>query len=142
MRTGHPRYAKRLSLKAFLEIEHAVVHAEGRSHELFEKLLERRRIRRKIALHTPHFLSIPIIVSRSDLMATVPHALALYFGRLAPRNSRWPCHRSKSQGSTSSSIGTASSTTTRATSGCADGSPSFSTTRPTSGARARYSEIK
>jgi DNA-binding transcriptional LysR family regulator len=61
------------------------VHAEGRSHELFEKLLERRRIRRKIALHTPHFLSIPIIVSHSDLMATVPHALAMYFGRLAPQ---------------------------------------------------------
>ncbi|MFZ1909831.1 MAG: LysR family transcriptional regulator [Burkholderiales bacterium] len=85
MRADHPRYAKRLSLKAFLEIEHAVVHAEGRSHELFEKLLERKRIRRRIALHTPHFLSIPIIVSRSDLMATVPHALALYFARLAPQ---------------------------------------------------------
>jgi DNA-binding transcriptional LysR family regulator len=85
MRADHPRYAKRLSLKAFLEIEHAVVHAEGRSHELFERLLERKRIRRKIALHTPHFLSIPIILSRSDLMATVPHALALYFARLAPQ---------------------------------------------------------
>jgi DNA-binding transcriptional LysR family regulator len=85
MRSGHPRYAKRLSLKAFLEIEHAVVHAEGRSHELFEKLLGRRKIRRKIVLHTPHFLSIPVIVSRSDLMATVPHALALYFARLAPQ---------------------------------------------------------
>lgn len=85
MRAGHPRYARRLSLKAFLEIEHAVVHAAGRSHELFEKLLERKKIRRKIALHTPHFLSIPVIVSRSDLMATVPHALALYFARLAPQ---------------------------------------------------------
>jgi DNA-binding transcriptional LysR family regulator len=85
MRADHPRYAKRLSLKAFLEIEHAVVHAEGRSHELFEKRLERKRIRRKIALHTPHFLSIPIILSRSDLMATVPHALGLYFARLAPQ---------------------------------------------------------
>ena len=85
MRADHPRYAKRLSMKAFLEIEHAVVHAEGRSHELFEKLLKRKKIRRKIALHTPHFLSIPVIVSRSDLMATVPHALALYFARLAPQ---------------------------------------------------------
>ena len=85
MRAGHPRHAKRLSLKAFLEIEHAVVHPAGRSHELFEKLLERKRIRRKIAVHTPHFLSIPIIISRSDLMATVPHALALYFARLAPQ---------------------------------------------------------
>jgi len=62
-----------------------VVHAEGLSHELFEKFLERKRIRRKIALHTPHFLSIPAIVSSSDLMATVPHALAVYFARLAPQ---------------------------------------------------------
>jgi len=85
MRAGHPLHAKRLSLKAFLEIEHAVVHAEGRSHELFEQFLAEKRIRRKIALHTPHFLSIPIIVSRSDLMATVPHALALYFTRLSPQ---------------------------------------------------------
>ena len=37
------------------------------------------------ALHIPHFLSIPAILSRSDLMATVPHALALYFARLAPQ---------------------------------------------------------
>ena len=85
MRADHPRYAKRLPMKAFLEIEHAVVHAEGRSQELFEKLLERKKIRRQIALHTPHFLSIPVIVSRTDLMATVPHALALYFARLAPQ---------------------------------------------------------
>ena len=85
MRAGHPLYARRLSVKVFLEFEHAVVHAEGRSHELFERFLERERIRRKIALHTPHFLSIPVIVSRSDLMATVPHALALYFARLAPQ---------------------------------------------------------
>jgi DNA-binding transcriptional LysR family regulator len=84
MRADHPRYAKRLSLKSFLEIEHAVVHAEGRSQEIFEKFLERKRVRRRIALHTPHFLSIPIIVSRSDLMATVPHALALYFANLSP----------------------------------------------------------
>jgi|SRR5882672_4489412 len=83
MRAGHPLYSERLSLEAFLEMEHAVVRAEGRSHELFESFLERRRIRRKIVLHTPHFLSIPIIVARSDLMATVPHALALYFARLS-----------------------------------------------------------
>ena len=53
IRAGHPLYAKRLSLKVFLEIEHAVVHAAGRSQEMFEKLLERKRIRRRIALHTP-----------------------------------------------------------------------------------------
>jgi DNA-binding transcriptional LysR family regulator len=85
MRADHPLYAKRLSLKAFLDVEHVVVHAEGRSHEVVERVLERKRIRRKIALHTPHFLSVPTVVGRSDLIATVPRALALYFARLAPQ---------------------------------------------------------
>jgi DNA-binding transcriptional LysR family regulator len=60
-----------------------VVHAEGRSQELFERFLERKRIRRKVVLHTPHFLSIPIVIARSDLVATVPHALAIYFTRMS-----------------------------------------------------------
>jgi DNA-binding transcriptional LysR family regulator len=83
MRAGHPRRAKRLSLEDFLAMEHAVVHAEGRTQEIFERFLERRRIRRKVVLHTPHFLSIPIIIARSDLVATVPHALAIHFARVS-----------------------------------------------------------
>jgi DNA-binding transcriptional LysR family regulator len=83
MRAAHPRRAKRLSLDDFLAMEHAVVHAEGRSQEIFERFLERKRIRRKVVLHTPHFLSIPIIIARSDLVATVPHALAIYFARMS-----------------------------------------------------------
>jgi DNA-binding transcriptional LysR family regulator len=65
-------------------MEHAVVHAEGRSQEIFERFLERKRIRRKVVLLTPHFLSIPIIIARSDLVATVPHAVAIYFTRMSP----------------------------------------------------------
>lgn len=83
MRAGHPRRARRLALEDFLAMEHAVVHAEGRSQEIFERFLERKRIRRKVLLHTPHFLSIPIIIARSDLVATVPHALAIYFTRMS-----------------------------------------------------------
>jgi len=83
MRAGHPRRAKRLSLEDFLAMEHAVVHAEGRSQEIFERFLARKRIRRKVVLHTPHFLSIPIIIGRSDLVATVPHALAIHFTRMS-----------------------------------------------------------
>jgi len=83
MRAGHPRRAKRLSHEDFLAMEHAVVHAEGRSQEIFERFLARKRIRRKVVLHTPHFLSIPIIIGRSDLVATVPHALAIHFTRMS-----------------------------------------------------------
>ena len=64
-------------------MDHAVVRAEGRSQEIFERFLERKRIRRRVVLLTPHFLSIPIIIARSDLVATVPHALAIYFARMS-----------------------------------------------------------
>ena len=74
---------QRLSLDAFLAAEHAVVHAGGRSQEIFERFLERKRLRRRIVLLTPHFLSLPMIIARSDLITTVPHALALHFVRLS-----------------------------------------------------------
>jgi DNA-binding transcriptional LysR family regulator len=83
LRAGHPRRARRLSLDDFLAMEHAVVRAEGRSQEIFERFLERKRIHRKIVLLTPHFLSLPMIIARSDLVTTVPHALGVYFSRLS-----------------------------------------------------------
>jgi len=84
IRACHPQRNARLSLRDFLDLEHAVVRAEGRSQEIFERFLARRGIRRRVVLLTPHFLSIPIVIARSDLVATVPHALALYFARLSP----------------------------------------------------------
>jgi len=84
MRAGHPLRGRRLTLESFLALEHAVVRAEGRSQEIFERFLERKKVRRKIVLLTPHFLSLPMIIARSDLVTTVPHALALYFSRLSP----------------------------------------------------------
>ena len=83
LRAGHPMRQQRLSLDAFLAAEHAVVHAGGRSQEIFERFLERKRLRRRVVLLTPHFLSLPMIIARSDLITTVPHALALYFVRLS-----------------------------------------------------------
>ncbi len=83
MRAGHPRRAARLTLKEFQGLDHAVVRADGRSQELLERFLERRRIRRNIVLVTPHFLSIPFVIARSDLVAAIPEKLAAYFANLS-----------------------------------------------------------
>lgn len=82
MRADHPLRGNRLSLGQFLELGHAVVQAEGRSQEIFEKYLERQGIRRRIVLHTPHFMSIPTIIGQSDLVVTLPHAIGQYFSRI------------------------------------------------------------
>lgn len=79
LRAGHPIRGDRLSMEQFLALQHAVVHAEGRSSEILEEYFKRRKIVRKIALHTPHFMSLPMIIGRSDLVATVPHAIGMYW---------------------------------------------------------------
>lgn len=75
MRRDHPLAARRLTLDRFLGCGHAVVRAEGRSQEVLEKYLAKRRLSRRAVLETPHFTSLPYILSRTDLIATVPHAI-------------------------------------------------------------------
>lgn len=81
LRADHPIRGPKLSMVQFLDLNHAVVLAEGRSQEIFERFLEKKRIRRKIKLWTQHFMSIPTVIARSDLVVTVPHALGMYFTR-------------------------------------------------------------
>jgi DNA-binding transcriptional LysR family regulator len=73
----------RLTLKAFLEASHAVVRPQGRSQEVFERKLEERGLARRVALSIPHFMSVPFVVMTSDLIATVPEAVAESFARMA-----------------------------------------------------------
>jgi DNA-binding transcriptional LysR family regulator len=80
---NHPYRQKKLSMKQFLEMGHAVVKAEGRSQELFEQFLVRQQITRRVVLSTPHFMSIPFVIAASDLVATVPRAVGESFTRLA-----------------------------------------------------------
>lgn len=83
LRADHPLTARRLSLKQFVELEHAVVHAESRTEEVIERYLARKKIRRRVVLTTPHFASAPIIVAQSDLIVTVPKPLAHYFSGIS-----------------------------------------------------------
>jgi DNA-binding transcriptional LysR family regulator len=78
---GHPVLTRGLTRETFLQLEHAAVYPEGRSQEIFERFLARNRISRKVVLVTPHFMSLPMIIARSRLIATVPHAIGVYFTR-------------------------------------------------------------
>jgi len=82
LRIDHPMATgDSLTRAQFLALEHAVVRPQGRSHEIFEQHLKQQRIARKVVLTTPHFMSIPPIIARSDLVATVPHAIGRVYGR-------------------------------------------------------------
>lgn len=75
MRRGHPLAGKPLTREQFLACGHAVVRAEGRSQEILEQHLAKARLQRRAVLETPHFMSLPFILGRTDLIATVPHAI-------------------------------------------------------------------
>lgn len=83
LRAGHPVQADRLTLAQFLALPHAVVQSEGRSQEIFERFLKSRGLERRIALYTPHFLSLPKVISETDMVVTVPHAIGLAYGTAA-----------------------------------------------------------
>jgi DNA-binding transcriptional LysR family regulator len=79
----HAIKGKRISMEEFLHIGHAVISAEGRSQEIFEQLLVKHRIERRIVLSTPHFMSIPFIIASTDLLVTVPYAVGASFAKIA-----------------------------------------------------------
>lgn len=81
LRADHPIQGSRLTMGEFLGLQHAVVHSEGRSQEIFESYLEARGLVRQVAVYTPHFLSIPRLIAQSDMVVTVPHAVGVQYGK-------------------------------------------------------------
>jgi DNA-binding transcriptional LysR family regulator len=78
LRADHPITASTLSMSQFLGLEHAVVYGAGRTNEIFERFLRSKKIHRRVVLETPHFMSLPPIIARSDLVVTVPHAVGMF----------------------------------------------------------------
>ena len=82
MRAGHPLCKSRLTVSAFLAAEHIVIRPEHRSQEVLERFIERRKMRRKVAMYTSNVLSVPFIVMESQLIATLPYAVVSRFTSL------------------------------------------------------------
>jgi DNA-binding transcriptional LysR family regulator len=85
MRAGHPLWKKRLTLSAYLAAEHIVVRRLGRSQDMLERFIERRKLRRKVAMYTSNVLSVPFIVMDTDLVATLPYAVVTRFASITSK---------------------------------------------------------
>lgn len=82
LREGHPVQGHRLTLGEFLGLQHVVVHSEGRSQEILDRHLDAQALVRRVAVYTQHYLCVPRLIASSDLVVTVPHAVAMqYAGR-------------------------------------------------------------
>ncbi|MXO72998.1 hypothetical protein GRI99_15315 [Altererythrobacter buctensis] len=55
---------------------------EGRSQEIAERAVAEAGLVRHVALHTPHYVSLPFHIASSDLISIVPRNLATSFEKV------------------------------------------------------------
>ena len=68
----HPLRGSTISVKDFLSYGHIEIELMTHSRALLDDFLEDNGIHRSIRLRARQFMSLPLIVARSDLIATVP----------------------------------------------------------------------
>lgn len=81
-RADHPVLRERpLTIELFTQIDHAVVGTEGGYPQLYEPVLRRLGIKRRITIELPGLAAARQLLTRSDLIAVVPEQLAALFCR-------------------------------------------------------------
>lgn len=84
VRKGHPSFSGRLTLKKYLAAKHVAVCSVSGGDEAITRILDRNGLQRRVALEVTDFLAPPMIVARTDLVATVPTSLARFVANFAP----------------------------------------------------------
>jgi DNA-binding transcriptional LysR family regulator len=85
-RKGHPLIKSRLTLKAYMRAGHVLVEAGDRPSSVVDTVLADRGLGRRVVLRTPHFLVAPLMVARTDLIATLPRSVAASYAQFLPLN--------------------------------------------------------
>jgi DNA-binding transcriptional LysR family regulator len=89
-RKGHRLDKRKVSLAEFSSAEHVVVVSEGTGHGKVDQLLARSGVSRNVRLTVPHFVAVGHLLSRSDMVATVPERLAQALA--GPFELSWAAH--------------------------------------------------
>ena len=76
MRRRHPALRRKLTLDALCLLDYVVVSPDGGGFRgVLDPLLESRGRKRRVALSVPHFLFVPEVLARTDLVALLPSRL-------------------------------------------------------------------
>ena len=77
LRASHPRANRKLTLRTFAETPHVrVMYPQNEHVGSIDPILRSRGLSRRIAVTVPHYLTIPAIVAKSNLIGVVPEQLA------------------------------------------------------------------
>lgn len=84
VRKDHPAFEQGMSADAFRTVPHALAEASGYVHELLDRWLARQKVRRVVKLYVPHFLALPLVIARSDMLAIMASRIARTFAEIVP----------------------------------------------------------
>lgn len=79
VRADHPLFRNGMTTDAFLGVSHAVADPGGMAHTVVERVLLKNSIQRFVQLNVPDFVTLPMLVAQSDLLAIMPAGLANAF---------------------------------------------------------------
>jgi len=81
-RAGHPHIRTSLTAAQFRAAQHVLVTSSGTGHQVVERMLAEQGLLGSIALRVPHFMVVPMILERTDLVCTAPSQLAHAIARM------------------------------------------------------------
>lgn len=71
VRKGHPQVGKRLTLARYLKLEHVLVSQRADTLGSVDRALAAQGKRRRVAARVSHFLMVPMLVARTNLVAAL-----------------------------------------------------------------------
>jgi DNA-binding transcriptional LysR family regulator len=75
-RKRHPALKRKLTIDTFSQLDYVIVSPEGGGFRgATDTALEGRGRKRRVVLSVPHFLFVPEVVARTDLVAMLPSRL-------------------------------------------------------------------
>jgi DNA-binding transcriptional LysR family regulator len=84
VRQDHPLFEQGMSVEAFCKVPQALVYPKGYVHEQLDRWLAQHKAARTAKLNVPHFLSLPFVIARSDLLAVMAGRVARTYAEMLP----------------------------------------------------------
>ncbi len=84
VRRDHPRFLQGMTTEAFCSVPQALVDPRGYVHERLDRWLAQQKVPRTAKLHVPYFLSLPLVIARSDLLVVMASRVAKMYAETLP----------------------------------------------------------
>jgi DNA-binding transcriptional LysR family regulator len=84
VRRDHPQFEHGMTAEAFCSVPQVVVDPRGYVHEQLDRWLAQQKVPRTAKLYVPYFLSLPLVIARSDLLVVMASRVAKTYAEVLP----------------------------------------------------------